>query len=68
MIYPASQHDFPVMWCCDRGYERMSYAMLQYRDACRALADCGGKGVRLLKAQRNEAHENLMASFFEVQS
>lgn len=68
MIYPASRHQFPISWCMDGDYARQSYAMLRYRDAARALADRGGKGVRRLRAERDTAHHELVNSFFEVAS
>lgn len=68
MIYPASRHQYPISFCMDQDYSRQSYAMLRLRDAYRAYDDCSGKGVRKLRAARDLAHEELVASFYEVAS
>ena len=67
VVYPAGSLDYPLMFCYGDDFAAVTSAAFKYRAACRALAECGGKGVRRLKAARDAAHAALLASF-EVQS
>lgn len=68
LIYPAGSTEYPVQHFYDDEFAAMVRLTLAYRDAVRALVGCKGKGIRRLKADRDVAYENLIASFLEVQS
>lgn len=67
VIYPSKDREYPVAICLDRDYRQMTNAMFAYRDAVLAFGSSNGKGLRKLRAERDRAHENLMASFYEAQ-
>lgn len=66
VVYPSRDREYPVAICLDRDYRQMTNAMFAYRDAVLAFGSSGGKGLRKLRAERDRAHEDLMASFYEA--
>lgn len=68
VVFPSDRHEYPIHFIVSKEHNESLRCLYRYREACRALAEGGGKGLRARQSARDQAHHDLMASFFEVRT